>query len=81
MYQHFVSKGLMETANSLLREASLDSPAVMKAVTSYQPFHYRSPAPSGVSHKILSFRIYFFYYIASLFYFPAKNWFFARCTC
>ncbi|XP_051170938.1 protein mahjong-like [Leptopilina boulardi] len=47
MYQHFVSKGLMETANSLLREASLDSPAVMKAVTSYQPFHYRSPAPSG----------------------------------
>lgn len=51
MYQHFVSKGLMETANSLLREASLDSPVALKAVTSYQPFHYRSPAPAGVSNS------------------------------
>lgn len=50
IHQHLVAKGLTETANSLQREANLDSPAVMKAVASYQPFHYRSPAPAGVSH-------------------------------
>ncbi|XP_015592149.1 protein mahjong [Cephus cinctus] len=44
IYQHLVSKGMNETAATLQREANLDSPAVMKPVTSYQPFTYRSPA-------------------------------------
>ncbi|XP_066598075.1 protein mahjong [Prorops nasuta] len=45
IYQHLVSKGMTETAATLHREANLDS-AVMKPLITYQPFTYRSPAPS-----------------------------------
>lgn len=44
-----MSKGLSDTASTLYREANLDSPAVMKPLTNYQPFTYRSPANVGVS--------------------------------
>ncbi|XP_047353955.1 protein mahjong isoform X2 [Vespa velutina] len=48
IYQHLVSKGLSDTASTLYREANLDSPAVMKPLTNYQPFTYRSPANVGM---------------------------------
>nr|XP_031831732.1 protein mahjong isoform X2 [Nomia melanderi] len=47
IYQHLISKGLTETATSLQKEASLDSSAIMKPVTTYHPFTYRSPATTG----------------------------------
>lgn len=49
IYQHLVSKGLNETANILHREANLDSSAIMKSVSTYQPFTYRNPANISVS--------------------------------
>ncbi|KAL2722494.1 protein mahjong [Vespula squamosa] len=48
IYQHLMSKGLSDTASTLYREANLDSPAVMKPLTNYQPFTYRSPANVGM---------------------------------
>lgn len=47
IYQHFMSKGLTETANTLHREANLDSSAIMKPT--YQPFTYRNPVNITVS--------------------------------
>ncbi|XP_015439812.1 PREDICTED: protein mahjong [Dufourea novaeangliae] len=47
IYQHLMSKGLTETASTLQKEASLVSSAIMKPVTTYHHFTYRSPAISG----------------------------------
>ncbi|XP_020297842.1 protein VPRBP isoform X2 [Pseudomyrmex gracilis] len=45
IYQHLMSKGLTETANTLHREGNLDSAAaIMRSTTTYQPFMYRNPA-------------------------------------
>ncbi|XP_028050580.1 DDB1- and CUL4-associated factor 1 [Monomorium pharaonis] len=44
IYQHLMSKGLIETANVLHREANLESSAIMRSVTTYQPFTYRNPS-------------------------------------
>lgn len=49
IYQHLISKGLSETANILLREANLDSFAIMKSLMTYQPFTYRNPGNATVS--------------------------------
>lgn len=57
-----MSKGLSDTASTLYREANLDSPAVMKPLTNYQPFTYRSPANVGVSKnfkRMLFFTIFY----------------------
>ncbi|XP_012228889.1 protein mahjong isoform X2 [Linepithema humile] len=43
IYQHLMSKGLSETANTLHREANLESSALMRSTTAYQPFTYRNP--------------------------------------
>jgi HIV-1 Vpr-binding protein len=51
IYQHLISKGLNETANTLHRETNLDSSAIMKAATTYQPFTYRNPVNVTVSKK------------------------------
>ncbi|XP_012267581.2 DDB1- and CUL4-associated factor 1 [Athalia rosae] len=48
IHQHFLARGLTETAATLQKEASLDSSAVMKPATSHQAFHYRSPASTGL---------------------------------
>lgn len=47
IHQHLISKGLTETAITFQKEANLDSPAIMKPVTTCQPFTYRSPAIVG----------------------------------
>lgn len=49
IHQHLMSKGLNETANILHREANLDSPAIIKSITTYQPFTYRNPVNVTVS--------------------------------
>lgn len=49
IYQHLMSKGLTETANILHREANLESSAIMRSATTYQPFTYRNPASVTVS--------------------------------
>ncbi|XP_072760257.1 protein mahjong isoform X1 [Anoplolepis gracilipes] len=43
IYQHLISKGLIETANTLHREANLESSAIMRSAITYQPFTYRNP--------------------------------------
>ncbi|XP_034192618.1 lisH and WD40 domain-containing protein mahjong isoform X1 [Osmia lignaria lignaria] len=47
IYQHLVSKGLTETASTLHREANLYSSAIMKSISTYQPFTYRNPVATG----------------------------------
>ncbi|KAG7188404.1 hypothetical protein KM043_008052 [Ampulex compressa] len=47
IYQHLMMKGLTDTAAALHREANLDSSTIMKPLTTYQPFTYRSPAATG----------------------------------
>ncbi|XP_057334525.1 DDB1- and CUL4-associated factor 1 isoform X2 [Microplitis mediator] len=49
IYQHLVSEGLDRVATELQRAVNLDTHAIMKPVTSYQPFTYSSPAPSVVT--------------------------------
>lgn len=44
-----MSKGLSETANTLHREANLESSAIMRSATAYQPFTYRNPGNVTVS--------------------------------
>ncbi|EZA61461.1 Protein VPRBP [Ooceraea biroi] len=43
IYQHLISRGLNETANTLHREATLESSAIVRAAATYQPFTYRNP--------------------------------------
>lgn len=49
IYQHLISKGLMETANILHREANLESSAIIRSTITYQPFTYRNPTNVTVS--------------------------------
>lgn len=44
-----MSKGLIETASMLHREANLESSAIMRAAITYQPFTYRNPVSVTVS--------------------------------
>jgi len=59
IYQHLISKGLNETANTLHRETNLDSSTIMKAATTYQPFTYRNPVNVTVSKKKQNYKIVF----------------------
>lgn len=48
-----MSKGLIETANILHREANLESSAIMRSATAYQPFTYRNPGNVTVSFETI----------------------------